>query len=350
MLVLMALVTTFMAGPALRLLDPKEELSAPPEEEFRRALLEAPTPAPLAPQRALIVAPQDDTSVDALLALAEPLARSQPPREVILVRLLHPQSLSTGVGREDRLMERAADDLNERRELLLEHGVQSRAVAFTSPDAGSDLVRLSAEQDVDLVLLNGRRPLIGEAVPRGDVGTVLEKATCDVAVLVEREGIPTIDADHPVFVPFGGAEHDWAALELAAWIASVQGAPLRLLGAAHNGTSQADGDGSGEQRDASRLIANASLVVQQLAGIAAEPVLVEPGPQLVAAAKGAGLLVIGVSERWRDEGLGPVRSEIAKTAPAPTLFVRRGQRPGALAPKDNMTRFRWSSAGEPLSR
>ena len=350
MLVVMALVTTFMAGPALRLLDPKGELSEPPEEEFRRLRGEEPMPAALVPQRSVIVAPQDDTSVAALLALGEPLARSQPPREIILVRLLHPQTLSTGLGREERNIERATADLNEYREELIEHGVQSRAVAFTSPDAGYDLVRLSTEQDVDLVLLNGRRPLLGEAVPRGDVGTVLEQAPCDVAVLVERQGMPTIDAEHPVFVPFGGADHDWAALELAAWIASVQQAPLKLLGASHNGSAQAGGDGAGESRDASRLIANASLVVQQLAGITAEPVLVEPGPQVVEAAKGAGLLVIGLSERWRDEGLGPVRSEIAKTAPAPVLFVRRGERPGALAPKDNMTRFRWSSAEAPLGR
>jgi K+:H+ antiporter len=349
-LVVMALVTTFMAGPALRVLDPKGELSEPPEEEIRRARLEEPLPATFVPQRSVIVAPQDDTSVDALLALGVPLARSQPPREIILVRLLRPQSLSTGLGREERSIERATADLNEHREALIQNGVRSRSVAFTSPDAGSDLVRLCAEQDVDLVLLNGRRPLIGEAVPRGDVGTVLAKAPCDVAVLVDREGLPTIDAEHPVFVPFGGAEHDWAALELAAWIASVQQAPLRLLGAAHNGAAPNGGDGPGEQRDASRLIANASLVVQQLAGITAEPVLVEPGPQVVKAAKGAGLLVIGLSERWREEGLGPVRSEIAKTAPAPVLFVRRGERPGALAPRDNMTRFRWSSAEAPLGR
>jgi hypothetical protein len=34
----------------------------------------------------------------------------------------------------------------------------------------------------------------------------------------------------PVAVPFEGAEHDWAALELAARIASAHGAAIRLLG------------------------------------------------------------------------------------------------------------------------
>jgi hypothetical protein len=163
-----------------------------------------------------------------------------------------------------------------------------------------------------------------------------------VAVLVEREGgVPTIDAEHPVVIPFGAAEHDWAALELGSWIASARGASLKLLGAEA---------GNGEGRDASKLLANASLVVQQLAGIVAEPVLTQPGPEVIRNAEGAGLLVVGLSERWREEGLGPVRAEIVKNAPAPTLLVRRGVREGVLAPTDDMTRFRWSSAGQPSPR
>jgi len=67
-------------------------------------------------------------------------------------------------------------------------------------------------------------------------------------------------------------------------------------------------------------------------------------------AEGAGLLVVGLSERWRTEGLGPLRSELVKSPPAPTLLVRRGTRAGALAPREDMTRFAWSSANSPMSR
>jgi hypothetical protein len=75
-------------------------------------------------------------------------------------------------------------------------------------------------------------------------------------------------------------------------------------------------------------------------------VVAEPGRDaVVQAAAGSGLLVIGLSERWRDEGLGPTRSEIAGAAPSPVLFVRRGVRPGALAPREDVTRFGWSVAG-----
>jgi hypothetical protein len=63
------------------------------------------------------------------------------------------------------------------------------------------------------------------------------------------------------------------------------------------------------------------------------------------AAEGAGLLVVGLSERWRSEGLGATRAEIARSSPVATLFVRRGGRQGALAPPDSATRFAWSSIG-----
>jgi Kef-type K+ transport system membrane component KefB len=342
MLVIMALVTTFMAGPILRLIDPREELSTPPEDELRGAERAAAAPA-RGPEHSIVVAPLDAKNLDALLSLAEPLARSEPPREVVLAAPLAPARITTGLAVEDRELEHATAELRLRRELLDARGVGARAVAFLSADRGRDLVRLASAEEVDLVLLDGRRPLLGEGVPRGEVGAVLEHAPSDVAVLVERgTDPPEVDADHAVAVPFGGADHDWAALELAAWIATGRGAPLKLLGA------QADIQ-TGEE-DASRLLANASLVVQQLAGIVADPVLVERSREgILRGAAGAGLLVVGLSDRWRSEGLGPMRSEIAKAAPAPLVFVRRGTRPGALAPREDLTRFTWSLAARPSS-
>ena len=71
---------------------------------------------------------------------------------------------------------------------------------------------------------------------------------------------------------------------------------------------------------------------------------------VVRATADAGLLVIGLSERWRTEGLGEVRSLIAGKASAPILFVRRGTRPGALSSEEaGVTRFSWSRAGGVVS-
>jgi Kef-type K+ transport system membrane component KefB len=335
MLVIMALVTTFMAGPILRLIDPRQELSEPVVDELRRARpattdrFEVPTPP-----KSIMVAPQDPENVDALLELAEPLAKSTPPREVIIAQVVIPDRFVTGVVRDLEHADNVEEELNERAQALVERGTAARVVAFNTVLPGQDYVRLASEQEVDLIMLDGRRPLLGEGVPRGAVGQVLEQAPCDVAVLVERQHRTTIDADHPVMVPFGGGDHDWAALELAAWIASANEAPLKLIGAAN-------GNGKG---DASRVLDSASLVVRQLAGIETESMLVSlSNGGIVAATEGAGLLVVGLSDRWKDEGLGPVRAAIAKSAPAPILFVRRGTRPGALAPRTgDTTKFAWS--------
>ena len=231
----------------------------------------------------------------------------------------------------------AAREVERVRGELLARNVPARAVAFTSAEPGRDLAKLADREDVDLVLLDGRRPLLGDGVPRGDVGSILRRAPSDVAVLVAREDQAIAPGpDAPLVVPFGGAEHDWAALELGAWLAAATDAPLRLLGA----------EGDAEGQDASRLLATASLLVQRFVGVAAEPLLAEPGREgIVKAAAEAGLLVIGLSDRWREEGLGPVRREIAGAAPAPIIFVRRGLRPGALAPRTDVTQFTWSHVG-----
>ena len=331
MLVIMALVTTFMAGPALRWIDPQKLFSSPPEEEVREAMAEE----GVEPRHSVVVSAQDGRNLDALLAIAEPLATTEPPRELIIARLVATLAIAPGPASDERELRRATEEVNARRDLLRERGIDARAVAFTTPDVGEDLVQLGSDEYVDLLLVDGRRPLLGPGVPAGEIGAALEHAPCDVGVLVEGAGLPKIDAQDPVVVPFGGAEHDWAALELGSWIAAARGAPLKLLGASSE---------NGAGRDASRLLANASLVVQQLAGIAAEPVLTRPGSEVIRASEGAGLLVVGLSERWREEGLGPVRAEIVKAAPAPILLVRRGTRAGALAPREDMTRFKWSRA------
>jgi hypothetical protein len=113
-----------------------------------------------------------------------------------------------------------------------------------------------------------------------------------------------------------------------------------LLGAIRATKSAERGD---EDRDASRLLADASLIVQRTAGVVAEPLLASPGRQGVfALAEGAGLLVVGLSDRWREEGLGRIRGALAASPPAPTILLRRGTRPGGLAPVETHTPFGWS--------
>ena len=313
-----------------------EELGLEPSADLRRlerAILEhdpsldLPSAAPAAtapaetPERSLLVVPSELDALEPLLALAAPLAASKPPRELIVASVVDSGALGE-----------ATAELARRRDDLIGRGLAARTAAFSSPDPGADVVRLTARENVDLLLMDAT-----ESPLEGDAREVLEQVSCDVAMLVAAGGPLREGA---VVVPFGAAWHDWAALELGAWVARATAAPLRLIGAAS--------DGREDRRDASRLLADASLIVQRRAGVVAEPLLASPGRSgVLGLAADAGLLVVGLSERWREEGLGRVRSELAGAPPAPTVFVRRGPRPGGLAPPGDPTRFGWSLTVEP---
>jgi hypothetical protein len=72
-------------------------------------------------------------------------------------------------------------------------------------------------------------------------------------------------------------------------------------------------------------------------------VLVPRGAEgIVSVAEESGLIVGGLSGRWRQEGLGDTRIAVASKARPPALFVRRGIRPGGIAPQESLTRFTWS--------
>jgi DNA-binding SARP family transcriptional activator len=282
------------------------------------------------PERAILVVADDENRLNDLLAIAEPLAR-KPLRELILARLMAT----------DADLAAASAALTKRRATLAQRGVPCRVAAYTTFEPGSDAALLAAEQDVDLVLVDASPEFIESGRPDERLGTILDLAPCDVGVLVCRG----ISGDGPIVTPFGGVEHDWSAIELAAWLAASLGTTLRLLGT--------EADPALERRDASRLLARASLLVQQIVGIVTEPVLIRAGQQgVVEAARDARFLVVGLSDRWRSEGLGHVRLAVAAASAVPILFVRRGPRPGGIAPPETLTRFTWtlgSQQGAPRS-
>jgi DNA-binding SARP family transcriptional activator len=301
---------------------------SPALQELERAILrqdpslavEAPARVREVAERSILVAITHETHVEALLALAEPLVRHA-PRVLILARLV-PDAAD---------LQSASAWLEERRSALEARGVVARATSFTSTAPGEELARLATELDVELLLADAPDELLAEGAPDEQLTALLAGTPCDVALLVPRDA----PLEGPVLVPFGGAEHDWAAVELGAWLARAAEAPLRLAGAAavpEHG-----------RRDASRLLSHGALAVQRVLGISAEPLLTPPGEEgMLEASRDAGLLVVGLSTRWHSDGLGAARLRLAREATPPTLLVRRGLRPGGLAPPASLTRFTWS--------
>jgi DNA-binding SARP family transcriptional activator len=315
--------------------DPALDLERAPANGERPAAA-ASTEIPPVPERSVILVSDDAEQLAALVGLCEPLARAPVPRELILARLLAADRAPAG-------LTLALDELAHERAALAARGVSARVACFSSPDRGRDLVRLADRPEVDLLALE----LPGSVLQAGELGPdaafLLERAPCEVALLVGRE--PDREpggAEGPVLVPFGGTEHDWAALELGASLAAAGRRPLQLLGTVR--------DMAREGRDASRLLADAGLIVQRVLGVLPQAVLVRPGRAgIVAAAQPGGLLVVGLPD-GSGQGLGQVRWAIARTAHVPVVFVRRGARPSPIDADESFSRHRWSGTRRPAER
>ena len=136
-------------------------------------------------------------------------------------------------------------------------------------------------------------------------------------------------------VPFAGTEHDWAALELATTIAASNGSSLVLTGS--------NAPGGGDDGDASRLLAAASLIVQQIGGLIAEPLLIPRGADaVVEAAASASHVITGVPADYELRGIGSTRREVARRVGTTVTLVRRGARSGVISADRDVTRFSWT--------
>ena len=274
-----------------------------------------------------------DAPADRLIELIEPLARSRHRHDLILVRLLQPEDVDT---REDDL-QHATDEVNTLRRGLTGRGVRARSAIFRTGARGDSIVRLASEQDVDLLVMQAS---VDQISNRDDVRTVLADAPADVAVVVSANVAPSQPASDRVLVPFGGSEHDWAAVELGAWMADVLESRLCLYAVARE-------DRSGG--DASRLLASAALAAQQLLGVETEARIGPRGRQaLLAEASAARLAVAGLGDGWLTKGAGQFRRGLAADASVPVILVRRGLRPSGVAPQEGVTRFTWSLSDSTL--
>jgi DNA-binding SARP family transcriptional activator len=261
----------------------------PALQELERAILRQDT--------GLETAPSDERRGPVVCVGCAPLSLVGPlGREVVIVELTDLAGLPAAARRVDVL--RSPD---------------VRTTSFTSGDASADAIRLAGEQEADLLV-------VAEATP-----ALLSGAPCDVALLHEPAAF---EPDGPILAPFGGSRDEWPALELAAWLARAHTLPLRLLGV----------EATEGRRDASRMLAAASLALQRFAGVAAEPAIVAAGPGGVLSQEGSAVVASLPRE------LDPTRRALLDLSTVPVLLVHGGLRPSGLAPERSLTRFSWTAA------
>ncbi|MBX3263323.1 MAG: cation:proton antiporter [Labilithrix sp.] len=210
MMVVMALATTFMTSPLLRWIYPGErarDLVATRADEGE-------------PFRVLVSVSHAETA-PGLAVLGSALARSS-TEALLALHLVRPQDRASFHLRAGSEAQEALAPLLARSAAL---GVEARSLSFVSGEPAVDICRTAEAKGVGLVLLGRHKPLFGGTVLGGTVRAVMQEASCDVAVLVDR-GLSEI---RRVLVPFMGSGHDRAALVLARRLLESSGAEVTIL-------------------------------------------------------------------------------------------------------------------------
>jgi K+:H+ antiporter len=316
MLVIMALVTTFMTTPLLSLVYPRHEQERMVAEEGGE---EEDEEGPR-PWRVLIpVASAAEGHELAHTALR--LARDhEEEAELILLRVvgLPRASYRSGHLTTEAMAERATERLRPLVQMI--EGAGATAVPLVVPGSPSEtIIRVADEREPNLVLLGWRRSPFGRRLLGGAVGDVVRGARVDVAVLIDpaHQGLH-LGPGARIAVPYGGGYHEEVGLDLALRLAEASGATVTIVG-------RGDGDGSGHDLGERAARAYEDTGVWTVAA----PVDGDVGDRLHEEANEADLVVMGVSDRWvRDQhSLGELRESVAARASAPVLVVRRhGQR------------------------
>jgi DNA-binding SARP family transcriptional activator len=209
------------------------------------------------------------------------------------------------------------EELAERSAALA--ALEARTAAFTSAAPGEDLARFAAVQDAELLA-------VAQQLAPPDYEALLAAATCTLVLVPSPRGFV---ADAPVLVPFAGDEDEWAALELGGSLARAHDVPLRLVGS----------EAGANRRDASKLLASASLTLQRFTGAVAEPVLVPRGAEGILRERASAIVTSLPAAK-----LDPTRRELVERAPVPVLLVRGALGADTLAPAHTLTRYGWTLA------
>lgn len=305
MMVIMALVTTFATTPFLEMIYPHKQISETIDAEVDDALQQDAQVG-----YAIVVPVANPDSQQGLLRLAVALAlpekKSARIYPVNLVRLGDEYSYDSLPEQTEQLVAESQLRLNGLITQLATHPELIHPISQVSDDVPGDLCRIAQARKADLVLLGWHRPTFTQDLLGGNVRPILEAATSDVAVFIDR-GF-TLESGTRIVVPYASTVHDRLALELALRLAITHGAKLTILQATPL---------SRETRDLVSMF-------QERLPIEIGPLMNDPLNNVVEVSRRADLVVVGTSPQWGLERhiFGKSTDELAARCHSSILIVK----------------------------
>ncbi len=318
MLVIMALVTTFMTSPLLEWTYPKRLIrlnTVEPETELGAGLKAEVT------YRVLVPVANVDTQ-KGLIQLATAIALNNFQSAVVhplsLVELEEDYAFESMPAEADRLMEKRRQQLEQLIGTLEPPAIR----AFVQPlvrvtnDVARATEQITSQNKIDLMLVGWHRPAFSTNRLGGRVGQILSMAPVDVGVYIDRGQT----AMEKLLVAYSGNIHDDLALELALrMLASSQTRTLSILRVVQAGqtNSELSYELSGVMENLSRKVRDRiDIQIQE----SAEPITVA-----VEASERVDLTIAGTSRAWGIERqtLGRYTDELAIQCKSSLLITRR---------------------------
>jgi Kef-type K+ transport system membrane component KefB len=218
LMVVMALATTAMSGPLLKLIYPDRVMQRDLAAADRALLAGAPA------HRVLVLIDRPETA-EPLVDIGADLAATRPGSELVLAHLVSlrvPGRLEVGTGLAGELAQMAAvmGQLNELAELAAARGAPALVFSRFSDDVPGELPGYVAAAEPDTIVL-------GTA---GAAGAAREALRADDRARLVTARAPGPDEPAAVAVYHGHGPHAAAALDVAAQLAAARRLPLVLVG------------------------------------------------------------------------------------------------------------------------
>lgn len=214
MMVVMALATTFMTTPLMRLLyspaRQKKELEQAAREESQSV------------SEIRVVAPVSNRATAASLAKVGAMLIGGDPGRLYAIHLDRAEEVNRGAGSLSSESD-AALDLAE--EAAKEQGVSVQAISYVSRNIGRDLVEAVARHQASWIVMGWHKPIFFRSVLGKTVGLVVRAAPAHVALLINK-GLHDI---RRVMVPYLGEQQDRGALLAAERLGRLPNVKVTIL-------------------------------------------------------------------------------------------------------------------------
>ncbi|OWY69341.1 sodium:proton antiporter [cyanobacterium TDX16] len=320
MLVIMALVTTFMTSPLLEWTYPKRLIKldlVEPEPQQAGGI------EPVTPAYRILVPVANPSTQQGLLQLAAAIAGGQSSSAIVhplsLIEIEEDYAFQSTPEAADRLIQERYQQLEELIQTLEPPAIRSliHPIVRVSNDVARATTEIAKLDSVSLIVVGWHRPAFSNNRLGGRVGQILSVAPVDVAVYIDR-GKQNVES---LLVPYIGNIHDDLALVIALrLLANCDTAFLSVLQATP--ATPASSEFSYELRN----------VMQQLPQKMRDRISIiqpketsEPILAVVEASARVDLTIVGMSRTWGIERqtLGRYTDELAIQCQSSLLIARR---------------------------